>query len=140
MEKFLTMADKVLNDITKINSIIEDYNVKIEANEYDSEDLIRVEREIKYLKELLKVDEPLYIHYKENNEPYLEPDTYKYFKNLFSKETDILNLILSFKCKISATLNDDITPSKKVKILKNLVKSYEERENEILCKRLGDEK
>jgi len=131
-KKFLTMAEKVQEDIERIKYILQGYNERILSNKYIGEDLIEVEDRKSFMEEQLREHEALYIKYKETNELYYEPNTYEYFKNSFSKISDFYGLNNHFVYQIEFFIDDNITFSQKGNILDNLFKAYKEREGEIL--------
>lgn len=122
-KKFLTMADKVKDDIDRIKSILEGYAER---------DIEEIKDKKEFLEEQLKEQEELYIKYKENNEPYYERYTYEHYKNKFFKCSN--NLEYNFIYEVSSLVDKDLdvsknTPSKRIKILENIVKAYNEVKN-----------
>ncbi len=123
-KKFTNMAESVEYSIQMIKGILENYDTRLSLTD-DEDELKELKHKRAFMQEQLEDQENLYAKYKLNNEPYYEPNTYEYFKNelnnAFDKNFDFVNEVLSF-------VNDDIKPSKKVKILKELVKAYKDTE------------
>lgn len=129
-KKTKTMADKVQEDIERIKYILQGYNDRILSNQYIGEELVKLEYTKDFLQRQLKEHEEKYIKYKECNELYYEPNTYEYFKNIFSKNSEISALKNSFIYQVEHFINDDLTFSQKGKILDSLFKAYKEIEEE----------
>lgn len=120
------MAEKIQIDIKKIKEILEYYDEKKILVDYEAE-MVELESKRVFMQNQLNEHENMYLEYKESDKLYYEPNTYEYFKKLFSgepgdKKSAFINEVLSF-------VTDDIKPSQKVKVLEELVKAYKEIED-----------
>lgn len=125
-KKFKTKSEYYKHLIEKENNIIMKYKNREKESNINQSELLDLKKNKDYMIGIRIEHEEKYLQYKNNDEPYYEPNTYEYYKNIFTKES-MQSIDYRVICEIDWIIKEeDMKPVQKEKIIKSIFKAYKE--------------